>query len=119
MRPKEKALAVFSVPAPIEVESLAHKELAPFRIHGEYYNCPFTDACVAVESAAKIIKKQPKASTSRNVKFTMVISYDMAQKLDYIRARHGRSRIKEIEWACKQYVLEFEKKVDKIELEDT
>lgn len=54
-----------------------------------------------------------------DLKFTMVMDETLAHKMSYIGKYYGRSRIKEIEWACKQYVLEFEKKVDKIELEDT
>lgn len=54
-----------------------------------------------------------------DVKFTMVLDEKLARKLSYIGKYYGRSRIKEIEWACKQWVKEFEEKVDKIELEDT
>lgn len=117
---KKKARDVFSIPAPIEVESLAHKELEPFRIHGEYYNCSFVTACNAVESAERTTKAQPaEVSTSKKVKFTMIMAQDMAQKLDYIGEYFGRSRIKEIEWACKQYIKDFEKKVGEIGKEDT
>ena len=54
-----------------------------------------------------------------NVNFTMVMYKELAQKMSYIGKYYGRSRIKEIEWACREYVREFEEKVDKIELEDT
>ncbi len=54
-----------------------------------------------------------------NVNFTMVMDKELAQKMSYIGKYYGRSRIKEIEWACREYVREFEEKVDKIELEDT
>ena len=53
-----------------------------------------------------------------DVKFTMVLDEQLARKLTYIGKYYGRSRIKEIEWACKLWVKEFEEKVDKIELED-
>lgn len=53
-----------------------------------------------------------------DVKFTMVMDKELARKLTYIGKYYGRSRIKEIEWACKLWVREFEKTVDKIELED-
>jgi len=48
----------------------------------------------------------------------MVMDTRLAQQLDYIRRRYGRSRIKEIEWACREYVKKFEQTVDKIELEE-
>lgn len=49
-----------------------------------------------------------------SIKFTMVMDEDVAHKMDYIAAYYGRSRIKEIEWACKQYIKEFEASIDKI-----
>ena len=51
-----------------------------------------------------------------SVKFTMVMEPEIAQKMSYIGAYYGRSRIKEIEWACKRYIAEFEKAEGKIEL---
>ena len=51
-----------------------------------------------------------------DVKFTMVMEEELARKLSYIGKYYGRSRTKEIEWACKLLVQEFEKNVDKIEL---
>jgi len=54
-----------------------------------------------------------------SVKFTMVMEEELARKLTYIAKFYGRSRIKEIEWACKQWVKDFEETVDKIELGDT
>ena len=54
-----------------------------------------------------------------DIRFTMVIDKDLARKMSYIGKYYGRSRIKEIEWACKEWVKKFEEKVDKIELEDT
>ena len=53
-----------------------------------------------------------------DVKFTMVLEKELAQKLSYIGRYYGRSRIKEIEWACKSYVAEFEKNIGKISAED-
>lgn len=53
-----------------------------------------------------------------DLKFTMVMDENLARKMSYIGKYYGRSRIKEIEWACKQWVKEFEETVDKIELED-
>ena len=54
-----------------------------------------------------------------DVKFTMVMPEELAHKMTYIGKYYGRSRIKEIEWACKEYVKQFEKEVAKIKLEDT
>lgn len=51
-----------------------------------------------------------------DLKFTMVMDKEVAQKMSYIGKYHGRSRIKEIEWACKKYIEEFETEIDKIEL---
>ena len=53
-----------------------------------------------------------------DLKFTMVMDKDVARKMSYIGKYYGRSRIKEIEWACKKYIQEFEENVDKIELAD-
>ncbi len=49
-------------------------------------------------------------------KFTMIMDDDLARKMSYIGRYYGRSRIKEVEWACKEYVRKFEETVDKIEL---
>ena len=53
-----------------------------------------------------------------STKFTMVLDPEIAKKMSYIGAYYGRSRIKEIEWACKRYITEFEKTVGKIEFSD-
>lgn len=53
-----------------------------------------------------------------DIKFTMVMDEELARKMTYIGKYYGRSRIKEIEWACKLWVKRFEEKVDKIELEN-
>ena len=37
-----------------------------------------------------------------SVKFTMVLDETTARKMDYIADYTGRSRIKEILWACKE-----------------
>lgn len=50
-----------------------------------------------------------------NVKFTMVMDEEVAKKMSYIGEYYGRSRIKEIEWACKQYIKDFEAKIGEIE----
>lgn len=49
-----------------------------------------------------------------DVKFTMVLEEETARKMSYIGKYYGRSRIKEIEWACKQHIADFEEKIDKI-----
>ena len=54
-----------------------------------------------------------------DVKFTMVMDSELARKMSYIGKYYGRSRIKEIEWACKQYVQAFEQNVDQIDLAAT
>lgn len=51
-----------------------------------------------------------------STKFTMVMDSETAQKMSYIGAYYGRSRIKEIEWACKRYIEEFEQTIGKIDL---
>lgn len=53
-----------------------------------------------------------------DVKFTMVMDKDLARKMSYIGKYYGRSRIKEIEWACKEHVSKFEETIDKIILEE-
>lgn len=50
-----------------------------------------------------------------DLKFTMVMDEEIARKMSYIGKYYGRSRIKEIEWACKEYIQQFESKIDKIE----
>ena len=52
------------------------------------------------------------------LKFTMVMDERLARKMSYIGKYHGRSRIKEIENACKQYVRQFEKEHGPIDLLD-
>ena len=54
-----------------------------------------------------------------DLKFTMVMDEEVAHKMSYIGKYYGRSRIKEIEWACKEYIQKFEEDIDKIELADT
>ena len=54
-----------------------------------------------------------------DVKFTMVMEEELARKMSYIGKYYGRSRIKEIEWACKQYIQAFEENIDQIDLADT
>ena len=39
-----------------------------------------------------------------SVKFTMVLDEETAKKMDYIAEYYGRSRIKEILWACKEHI---------------
>ena len=45
-----------------------------------------------------------------SVKFTMVLDETTARKMDYIADYTGRSRIKEILWACKEYIKDFDSK---------
>lgn len=52
------------------------------------------------------------------IKFTMPLDEELAQKLTYTGKYYGRSRIKEIEWACKEWIARFESEQGKITLED-
>lgn len=52
-----------------------------------------------------------------DVRFTMVMDKETARKMDYIAEYSGRSRIKEILWACKQYIKDFESKNGEIKEE--
>lgn len=51
-------------------------------------------------------------------KFTMVLDQNTAKKMSFIGKYYGRSRIKEIEWACKEWITKFEKEHGKITNED-
>lgn len=53
-----------------------------------------------------------------SVKFTMPLEDEIAAKLTYIGKYYGRSRIKEVEWACKEWIRSFEKENGKITRED-
>ena len=53
-----------------------------------------------------------------DIKFTMVMDEELARKMSYIGKYYGRSRIKEIEGACHQYVQDFEENVDKIRISE-
>lgn len=53
-----------------------------------------------------------------DLKFTMSMDEETARKMTYIGKYYGRSRIKEIEWACKEYIKNFESNIDEIRLEN-
>lgn len=53
-----------------------------------------------------------------NTKFTMVMDQELAEKMSYIGKYYGRSRIKEIEWCCRQYITEWESKNGEITRKD-
>lgn len=53
-----------------------------------------------------------------SVKFTMPLEDEIAAKLTYIGKYYGRSRIKEVEWACKEWIRSFEAENGKITPED-
>lgn len=53
-----------------------------------------------------------------STKFTMVMEDEIAEKMSYIGKYYGRSRIKEIEWACRQYITDWEAKNAEISRED-
>ena len=42
------------------------------------------------------------------VKFTLPLADDVAAKMTFIGKYYGRSRVREIEWACKEWVRRFE-----------
>lgn len=53
-----------------------------------------------------------------SVKFTLPLDDDVAEKMTFIGKYYGRSRIKEIEWACKEWIRHFEAEQGKITQED-
>ena len=53
-----------------------------------------------------------------NTKFTMPLDENIARKMTYIGKFYGRSRIKEIEWACKEWVAKFEAEHGEFRSED-
>ena len=53
-----------------------------------------------------------------NVKFTMPLDKNVAEKMSFIGKYYGRSRIKEVEWACKEWTRRFEAEQGKITPED-
>lgn len=52
------------------------------------------------------------------VKFTLPLDDDTAAKMTFIGKYYGRSRIKEVEWACKEWIRTFEKEHGQITPED-
>ena len=112
---KKKAVRTFSVAAPVEVEALVHKALQPYRLRGEYYTCSFDIACAAVNAAKEAVPKPPEQDRPATVKFTKVMKKKLALQLDYIGKNQGRSRIKEIEQACREHVKRFERNMEEIE----
>lgn len=52
------------------------------------------------------------------IKFTMPLDEELAQKMTFIGKYYGRSRIKEIEWACKEWIACFEAEQGRITPED-
>ncbi len=50
--------------------------------------------------------------------FTMVMDTEVARKMSYIAKYYGRSRIKEIEQLCRQYIRDWEAKNGEISRED-
>ena len=53
-----------------------------------------------------------------SVKFTMPLEDETAAKLTYIGKYYGRSRVKEVEWACKEWIRRFEAEQGPITSED-
>ena len=50
--------------------------------------------------------------------FTMGMDTEVAQKMSYIAKYYGRSRIKEIEQLCRQYIRDWESEHGEISRED-
>jgi len=48
----------------------------------------------------------------------MDMAEETAGKMSYIAKYYGRSRIKEIEWACRQYIKDWEAEHGEISRED-
>lgn len=53
-----------------------------------------------------------------SVKFTLPLDAEVAAKMTFIGKYYGRSRIKEIEWACKEWIQRFEAEQGEITPED-
>ena len=53
-----------------------------------------------------------------NLKFTMVMEETIARKMSDIGKYYGRSRIKEIEWASREWIERFEQEHGVITDED-
>lgn len=53
-----------------------------------------------------------------SVKFTLPLEDSVAAKMTFIGKYYGRSRIKEIEWACKEWIRRFEAEQGIITAED-
>ena len=49
-----------------------------------------------------------------SVKFTLPLDEGVAEKMTFIGKYYGRSRIKEVEWACKEWIRRFEEECGKI-----
>ena len=52
------------------------------------------------------------------IKFTLPLDKEVAVKMRFISKYYGRSRAKEIEWACKEWIRAFEKEHGQITSED-
>ena len=52
------------------------------------------------------------------IAFTLRIDKELAAKIDYVAEYYGRNRTGEIIWTMKRYIAEFEKEIEKINLED-
>ena len=52
------------------------------------------------------------------VKFTLPLADDVVAKMTFIGKYYGRSRVREIEWACKEWVRRFEAEQGEIKQED-
>ena len=53
-----------------------------------------------------------------SVKFTLPLDDNIAAKMTFIGKYYGRSRIKEVEWACKEWIRRFEAEQGRITEQD-
>lgn len=53
-----------------------------------------------------------------DIKFTLPLDEKTAGKLTFIGKYYGRSRIKEIQWACKEWIRRYEAENGEITPED-
>lgn len=57
--------------------------------------------------------------SKEKIAFTLRIDKELAAKIDYVAEYYGRNRTGEIIWTMKRHVAEFEKEIEKIDLEET
>ena len=58
------------------------------------------------------------SKSDHEIKFTLRMSPETAEKMDYIADYYGRSRNSEINWAARCYIKKFENEHGKVEFQD-